>query len=82
VTPTVAASLLPTRRFLLSKGAFSIARSNGDRFTLPGKTHLHHATDTFSADGTVVLLERGTKLVGKRAVDVRPRATRIFRALD
>ena len=36
------------------------------------------ATDTFSADGTVVLLERGTKLVGETRGQVQQGAARIF----
>jgi type IV secretory pathway VirB10-like protein len=36
------------------------------------------ATDTFSVDGTTVLLERGTKLVGETRGDVRQGAARVF----
>jgi len=36
------------------------------------------ATDTFSADGTVVLLERGTKLVGETRGQVQQGMARIF----
>ncbi len=36
------------------------------------------ATDAFSADGTVVLLERGTKLVGETRGQVRQGAARLF----
>ncbi len=36
------------------------------------------ATDTFSADGTIVLLERGTKLVGETRGQVQQGAARIF----
>ena len=72
VTPTVAASLLPTRRFLLSKGAFiDCTLETAIDSTLPGMTTCITATDTFSADGTVVLLERGTKLVGETRGEVR-----------
>ena len=79
VTPTVAASLLPTRRFLLSKGAFiDCTLETAIDSTLPGMTTCITATDTFSADGTVVLLERGTKLVGETRGEVRQGAARIF----
>jgi type IV secretion system protein VirB10 len=36
------------------------------------------ATDSFSADGSVVLLERGTKLVGETRGQVRQGAARLF----
>jgi type IV secretion system protein VirB10 len=36
------------------------------------------ATDTFGADGTVVLLERGTKLIGETRGEVQQGAARLF----
>jgi type IV secretion system protein VirB10 len=79
VTPAVAASLLPTRRFLLAKGAFiDCTLETAIDSTLPGMTTCITATDTFSADGTVVLLERGTKLVGETRGQVQEGMARIF----
>jgi type IV secretion system protein VirB10 len=79
VTPAVAAAVLPTRRFLLSKGAFiDCTLETAIDSTLPGMTTCITATDTFSADGTVVLLERGTKLVGETRGEVQQGAARIF----
>jgi type IV secretion system protein VirB10 len=79
VTPAVAASLLPTRRFLLAKGAFiDCTLETAIDSTLPGMTTCITATDTFSADGTVVLLERGTKLVGETRGQVSQGMARIF----
>jgi type IV secretion system protein VirB10 len=79
VTPAVAASLLPTRRFLLAKGAFiDCTLETAIDSTLPGMTTCITATDTFSADGTVVLLERGTKLVGETRGQVQQGMARIF----
>jgi type IV secretion system protein VirB10 len=46
--------------------------------TLPGMTTCVTATDTFSADGSVVLLERGTKLVGETRGQVAQGTSRIF----
>lgn len=79
VTPAVAASVLPTRRFLLARGAFiDCTLETAIDSTLPGMTTCITATDTFSADGTVVLLERGTKLVGETRGEAQQGAARIF----
>jgi type IV secretion system protein VirB10 len=79
VTPAVTASVLPTRRFLLSKGAFiDCTLETAIDSTLPGMTTCVTATDTFSADGSVVLLERGTKLVGETRGQVSQGSARIF----
>lgn len=79
VTPAVTASLLPTRRFLLAKGAFiDCTLETAIDSTLPGMTTCITATDTFSADGTVVLLERGTKLVGETRGQVQQGGARLF----
>jgi type IV secretion system protein VirB10 len=68
VTPAVQAEVLPTQRLLLPKGAFlDCTLETAIDSTLPGMTTCVLATDTFGADGTVVLLERGTKLVGDAA---------------
>lgn len=79
VTPAVAASVLPTRRFLLAKGAFiDCTLETAIDSTLPGMTTCITATDTFSADGTIVLLERGTKLVGETRGQVQEGSARLF----
>jgi type IV secretion system protein VirB10 len=79
VTPAVSASVLPTRRFLLPKGAFiDCTLETAIDSALPGMTTCITATDTFSADGTVVLLERGTKLVGETRGEVAQGAARVF----
>ena len=46
--------------------------------TLPGLTTCVTAFDTFSADGTVVLLERGTKLIGEMRSQVQQGTARVF----
>jgi len=78
-SPAVRARLLPTRRFLLPKGAFiDCTLETAIDSTYPGLTTCITATDTFSADGTVVLLERGTKLVGETQGEVSQGASRVF----
>ena len=73
------AKVLPTRRFLLSKGAFiDCTLETAIDSTLPGMTTCITATDTFSADGNVVLLERGTKLIGETRGQVQQGSARVF----
>jgi len=79
VTPAVTAATLPTRRWLLPKGAFvDCTLETAIDSTLPGMTTCITALDIFGADGSVVLLERGTKLVGEVRSDVRPGQSRLF----
>jgi type IV secretion system protein VirB10 len=80
-TPTVAvrARVLPTQRFMLPKGAFiDCTLETAVSSALPGMTTCVTATDTFGADGNVVLLERGTKLVGETRGEVAQGAPRLF----
>ena len=78
-TPAAAARLLPTQRFLLPKGAFiDCTLETAIDSTLPGMTTCVTAADTFGADGKVVLLERGTKLVGETRGQVQPGQARVF----
>jgi type IV secretion system protein VirB10 len=79
VTPATAASVLPTQRLLLPKGAFlDCTLETAIDSTLPGLTTCVTAFDTFSADGTVVLLERGTKLIGEMRSQVQQGTARVF----
>ena len=79
VTRTVQASVLPTQRLLLPKGAFiDCTLETAIDSTLPGMTTCVTASDTFSADGEVVLLERGTQLVGETRGEVRQGQARVF----
>ena len=73
------AKVLPTQRFLLAKGAFiDCTLETAINSTLPGMTTCITATDTFSSDGTVVLLERGTKLIGETQGQVQQGSARVF----
>ena len=79
LTPAVRAQILPTQRLLLPKGAFiDCTLETAIDSTLPGMTTCITATDTFSADGSTVLLERGTKLVGETRGGVAQGAARVF----
>lgn len=79
LTPAVRAQVLPTQRLLLPKGAFiDCTLETALDSTLPGMTTCITATDTFSADGSTVLLERGTKLVGETRGAVAQGASRVF----
>jgi len=79
VTPAVRARVLPVRRLLLPKGAFvDCTLETAIDSSLPGMTTCVTATDTFGADGAVVLMERGTKLVGETLGEVTQGGSRIF----
>ena len=79
VTPATAAGVLPDRRWLLPKGAFiDCTLETAIDSTLPGMTTCVTATDVWSADGSVVLLERGTKLVGETRSGVAQGQRRLF----
>jgi type IV secretion system protein VirB10 len=79
VAAAVRAQVLPTQRLLLPKGAFiDCTLETAIDSTLPGMTTCVMATDAFGADGDVVLLERGTKLIGETRGQVQQGAARIF----
>lgn len=74
-----AARVIPTQRLLLPKGAFiDCTLETAILSALPGMTTCVTATDTFSADGTVVLMERGTKLIGETEGQVQAGTPRLF----
>ncbi len=79
VAQAVDAQVLATQRLLLPKGSFlDCTLETAIDSTLPGMTTCVLATDTFSADGSVVLLERGTKLVGETRGQVQQGSSRVF----
>jgi len=78
-TRAVTANILPTREFLLAKGAFiDCTLETAIDSTLPGMVTCITATDTFGSDGRIVLLERGSKLVGETRGQVQQGAARLF----
>jgi type IV secretion system protein VirB10 len=79
MTTAVRAQVLPTQRLLLPKGAFlDCTLETAIDSTLPGMTTCVMATDTFGVDGQVVLMERGTKLVGETRGQVQQGSARVF----
>jgi len=79
VATAVRATVLADQQLLLPQGAFiDCTLETAIDSSLPGLVTCVTATDTFGADGKVVLLERGTKLVGETKGDVRQGMARIF----
>lgn len=78
-TPAVQAQVLPTKRLLLPKGAFiDCTLETALDSQLPGMTTCITAMDIFGADGQVVLLDRGSKLVGETRGEARLGQARVF----
>ncbi|HTV95781.1 MAG TPA: type IV secretion system protein VirB10 [Steroidobacteraceae bacterium] len=76
---SVRAEVLPAQRLLLPKGAFiDCTLETAIDSTLPGMTTCVMATDAFGVDGKVVLLERGTKLIGETRGQVQQGQARVF----
>jgi type IV secretion system protein VirB10 len=79
VTAAARAQLLPAQRLLLPKGAFiDCTLETAIDSSLPGMTTCILAADTFGVDGKVVLLERGTKLIGETRGQVQQGSARVF----
>jgi type IV secretion system protein VirB10 len=77
--PATRARVLPAQRLLLPKGAFiDCTLETAIDSTLPGMTTCVTATDTFGVDGSTVLIERGSKLVGETRGEVAQGRSRIF----
>jgi type IV secretion system protein VirB10 len=75
----VSARVLPRQSLILAKGtSIDCTLETAIDSTLPGLTRCLTATDTFGADGRVVLLERGTELVGQTQGQVQQGAARVF----
>ena len=73
------ARVLATRRFIIPKGNFlDCTLETAINSELPGMTTCVTAFDIFGADGKVVLLERGSKLVGETRGQVAQGMSRLF----
>ena len=74
----VEAGLQPDRRWLLPKGTFiDCTLETAIDTTLGGLVTCVVATDVFGSDGRVVLLDRGTRLLGQVASEVRAGQARV-----
>ena len=72
------AAVIPSRRWLLPKGSFlDCTLETAVDSTFAGLATCVLATDVFGADGRVVLMERGTKLVGETRSEVRAGQARV-----
>ncbi|WP_161828745.1 type IV secretion system protein VirB10 [Steroidobacter agaridevorans] len=79
VLPASEARVLPSRHLLLSKGTpVDCTLITAIDTSLAGVTTCVTATDTFGADGRVVLIERGSTLFGETRGDVRQGNARVF----
>jgi type IV secretion system protein VirB10 len=79
VSAATRAQVLATRRFIIPKGNFlDCTLETAINSELPGMTTCVTAFDIFGADGKVVLLERGSKLVGETRGQVAQGMSRLF----
>jgi type IV secretion system protein VirB10 len=79
VTTSTRAQVLASQRFIIPKGNFlDCTLETAVNSDLPGMTTCVTAFDIFGADGKVVLLERGSKLVGETRGQVAQGMSRLF----
>lgn len=77
--PAVAPQRLPAAAGLLPKGTFlDCTLETAVDSTLPGMTSCLLATDTLSADGSALLLARGTRLIGETRGQLSAGQARLF----